>query len=114
MDALTKQTYPTLPGVYLMRDAAGLVLYVGKAKNLRNRLARRQGLNPEDSARFREDPRFEWVDEVVQELFDPHITPTTPGIPSPGPANPRPHRAPRCDSQPPPPKKKKRRWTRRQ
>ena len=38
MDSLTKQTYPTLPGVYLMRDANGLVLYVGKAKNLRNRL----------------------------------------------------------------------------
>ncbi|PLX78284.1 MAG: excinuclease ABC subunit C [Desulfuromonas sp.] len=30
--------YPTAPGVYLMQDAAGQVLYVGKAKNLRNRL----------------------------------------------------------------------------
>lgn len=29
---------PTAPGVYLMRDAAGKVLYVGKAKNLRQRL----------------------------------------------------------------------------
>jgi excinuclease ABC subunit C len=28
----------TSPGVYLMKDAEGLVLYVGKAKNLRNRL----------------------------------------------------------------------------
>jgi excinuclease ABC subunit C len=28
----------TSPGVYLMKDAAGLTLYVGKAKNLRNRL----------------------------------------------------------------------------
>src|SRR5580693_2336743 len=26
------------PGVYLMQDAAGVVLYVGKAKNLRQRL----------------------------------------------------------------------------
>ena len=29
---------PTAPGVYLMRDAAGTILYVGKAKNLRRRL----------------------------------------------------------------------------
>jgi excinuclease ABC subunit C len=30
--------YPEKPGVYLMKNAEGLVLYVGKAKNLRNRL----------------------------------------------------------------------------
>jgi excinuclease ABC subunit C len=29
--------FPTAPGVYLMKDARGVVLYVGKAKNLRNR-----------------------------------------------------------------------------
>src|SRR5512136_1459724 len=29
---------PTSPGVYLMKDAEGTVLYVGKAKNLRNRV----------------------------------------------------------------------------
>ena len=29
---------PESPGVYLMQDAAGVVLYVGKAKNLRKRL----------------------------------------------------------------------------
>ena len=29
--------FPTTPGVYLMKDAEGRVLYVGKAKNLRNR-----------------------------------------------------------------------------
>jgi excinuclease ABC subunit C len=31
------KTFPTTPGVYLMKDARGVVLYVGKAKNLRNR-----------------------------------------------------------------------------
>lgn len=29
--------FPTTPGVYLMKDAAGNVIYVGKAKNLRSR-----------------------------------------------------------------------------
>ncbi len=29
---------PKEPGVYLMKDAAGVILYVGKAKNLKNRL----------------------------------------------------------------------------
>jgi excinuclease ABC subunit C len=31
--------FPPSPGVYLMKDAQGRVLYVGKAKNLRNRAA---------------------------------------------------------------------------
>src|SRR4051794_31554827 len=33
------KTFPAAPGVYLMKDAQGRVLYVGKAKNLRNRAA---------------------------------------------------------------------------
>ena len=35
------------PGVYLMQDAAGLVLYVGKAKNLRQRLGYYRVANPD-------------------------------------------------------------------
>lgn len=34
-----KQHFPTKPGVYLMRDANGQVIYVGKAKCLKDRLA---------------------------------------------------------------------------
>ncbi len=37
-DPKTLALYPEEPGVYLMKDANGMVLYVGKAKNLRVRL----------------------------------------------------------------------------
>jgi excinuclease ABC subunit C len=40
MDLLQKiRTIPTDPGVYLYKNAAGEVIYVGKAKNLRSRVA---------------------------------------------------------------------------
>src|SRR5262245_66213364 len=31
------KSFPTTPGVYLMKDDKGIVIYVGKAKNLRSR-----------------------------------------------------------------------------
>src|SRR5258708_17991039 len=42
---------PESPGVYLMRDAADVVLYVGKAKNLRKRLNAYRVANPDRLAR---------------------------------------------------------------
>ena len=44
------RTFPTEPGVYLMRDRAGRVVYVGKAANLRARL--RQYFAPSGDERF--------------------------------------------------------------
>jgi len=39
MIAFSAQDYPEAPGVYLMKDGSGRILYVGKAKSLRKRLA---------------------------------------------------------------------------
>lgn len=41
------RTLPTHPGVYLLRDEAETVLYVGKAKNLRQRLGSYRVANPD-------------------------------------------------------------------
>src|SRR5689334_10755834 len=38
---------PQCPGVYLMRDSADVVLYVGKARNLRKRLCSYRVANPD-------------------------------------------------------------------
>jgi len=49
-DADYFKTVPTSPGVYIMQAAGGVVVYVGKAKNLRVRL--RQYFRPGDDTRY--------------------------------------------------------------
>ncbi len=46
-----RSRYPELPGVYMMKDAAGTVIYVGKASSLRSRLS--QYFGTPDSAKTR-------------------------------------------------------------
>ena len=57
---------PPQPGVYLMRDAAGEVVYVGKAKNLRQRLRSYRVANPEHMPRR----HLRMVREVARIDFD--------------------------------------------
>lgn len=58
------RAFPTSPGVYLMKDAQGRVLYIGKAKNLR---ARAGSYFLKASA---EDRRIaDWIGEVVDVDF---------------------------------------------
>src|SRR6059058_1414575 len=58
--------FPTTPGVYLMKDAQGRVIYVGKAKNLR---ARAGSYFQKTAA---DDPRIaDWIGEVVDVDFLP-------------------------------------------
>src|SRR5437764_4508690 len=52
--------FPTTPGLYLMKDAQGRVIYIGKAKNLRSRAGSYFTRQAAD------DPRIkDWIGEVV-------------------------------------------------
>ncbi len=57
---------PSQPGVYLMHDAAGQVVYVGKAKNLRQRLRSYRVANPDRMPRR----HLRLVREVVRIDFE--------------------------------------------
>ncbi|HWC14431.1 MAG TPA: excinuclease ABC subunit UvrC [Actinomycetota bacterium] len=54
---------PTEPGVYLFRDAAGRVIYVGKAKSLRSRISNYFGpdLHPRTYAMVQAAAEVEWI-----------------------------------------------------
>ncbi len=58
------RTFPASPGIYLMKDAQGRVVYIGKAKNLR---ARAGSYFQKGSA---DDPRIkDWIGEVADVDF---------------------------------------------
>lgn len=62
-DAITSRlaSVPDLPGAYLIKDAEGKVLYVGKARSLRKRLR----------AHFRENaPRYGWTEQLYARAAD--------------------------------------------
>src|SRR5436309_14724753 len=56
--------FPTTPGVYLMKDAQGRVIYVGKAKNLRARAGSYFQKGSEADRRI-----VHWIGEVVDVVF---------------------------------------------
>lgn len=61
MDMDTKR-FPAKPGVYIMRDKSGVVLYIGKAKNLRRRVS--SYLKKEDKERYQIKFLMDRVDDI--------------------------------------------------
>ncbi len=58
--------FPTSPGLYLMKDAQGRVIYIGKAKNLAPAPARTSTRAPAEDRRI-----CAWIDEVADVEFLP-------------------------------------------
>ncbi len=56
------KTFPPSPGVYIMKDAKGVVLYIGKAKNLRNRASHYF------TKAAAEDPRTQNLVPLIEEI----------------------------------------------
>lgn len=54
------KTFPRTPGCYLMKDEAGIVIYVGKAKSLRSRASSYFGATARQESRT-----AHWVDEIA-------------------------------------------------
>jgi excinuclease ABC subunit C len=66
-------TLPHKPGIYLMRDRFGTVIYVGKARDLRKRVS--QYFQP--SRRLGWDPKFRALTDAIHE-FDFHVVRSEP------------------------------------
>jgi len=62
--ALIKE-FPQTPGVYLMKDTAGVVLYIGKAKSLRDRVS--SYFQPSADLGQSRGP---WIVEMIQKVAD--------------------------------------------
>ncbi len=62
--AATVRGFPTGPGVYLMKDAAGVVIYVGKATNLRSRAG-----SYFLKAAALESRTADWIDQIADADF---------------------------------------------
>ncbi len=73
--AAKAREFPTTPGVYLMKDAAGNVIYVGKAKNLRRRASSYFSKEAAKDARIRDwmplvkDVDFIETTDAIQAVF---------------------------------------------
>lgn len=59
------ENMPHKPGVYIMRDASGEVLYVGKAKDLRKRVASYFSKSPKDPKTRELVPRIATIEPMV-------------------------------------------------
>jgi len=57
--------YPDLPGIYLYKDAKGKILYVGKARSIRKRLASYFGTGPKHVRTEAMLAEFDTIDTVV-------------------------------------------------
>ena len=58
-------TYPDQPGIYIYRDPAGKILYVGKARSIRKRLASYFGVGPKHARTEALLTEFATIDTVV-------------------------------------------------
>lgn len=99
-DSQAIRALPELPAVYMMKDRAGRVVYVGKAKNLRQRLAQyfiRQSEKPEKLEQIQAHVKsLEWqtvdteldaliLEQLLIERHQPEINVQTHIVPSPNP-----------------------------
>ena len=62
------RSLPTTPGVYLYKNADGVVIYVGKAKNLRSIVCCPAGYRS-DSDKYAKQPKVRFKTENVVEYI---------------------------------------------